>query len=536
MRRGKKLTAAALAIVLPFSLAACSDSGSADTVATGAPAAGQDETGTSGAEQRVSTLNIALTADSGGFDPYNGYGYALQYGLYESLFAYGYDGDYIPVIIDTYEIAEDGMSMTATIDDDIYTQNGYHVVASDILWSIQQVADSSSTRFASIFDLENSEALDETTVYLAFTSRWMDFNYDSLCHIVVTSQEAYENSPDHFYSAGEGATGPYRVESYEEGVQAVFVKSDSYRGGYRTQNVDRVVYKIIPEASQRLIAYENGEIDIIIDPNTNDIAYIEGLDGTSLYNDYAPKNMALVFNVTTGSPVEDALVRKAIGYAVNNADISDYVYGGLVSPAVSVISPLVAEWQEDWENGYDNDYYGYDPDKAKELLKEAGYEDGFSIDLAYSTSDGTYDTVAQVIQGQLAQIGITVSLQPYDNSSFSTLVADNEGWDFTLQEYKVQDSVLFTFYNKVNIYKSDLGGWYNEEFQKLLDDALYTMDADSISRMVELYEEDCVHYTLIYRTKQYAYRNGVNLKTCGDNFIYPGDWTYDEEAEGWLYD
>lgn len=487
--------------------------------------------------QGTSTIVIGFNQDiSSGLSPFAGFKeVALSYGVYESLFCYGFDSDYVPEIIDTYELAEDGLSMSITIDDDISTANGYPVTTSDVVWSIEQVLAGNNARYASFIDLEKSEIIDDYNMVLAFNSRWIDFNYDSLCHIPVTSQEAYEASPDQFYSQGEGSTGAYKIESYEEGVEITLVKNENYRGSYHEQNVDKIVLKYIPETAQELIAYENGEIDFISNTDVNDLEYLQELEGTYVENAYENRSQMIIFNtVEEGSPVTDARVRKAISYAINNEEITEFVYNGWAYPAVSIVSPLVREWNDEWDDGYDNEYYAYDIDKAKELLAEAGYAEGFDLTFDYETFN---ESIALVIQEDLAQIGINVNLQAHEEAEYGTLTAVNEGWEMGITQYKVQDTVLFNFYNKVNEQKTNQGGWYDEDFQNLLAETFYTQDEDATQQLIETFEDADPQYNLLYMAFQYAYREGITRKSVGSNLLFPGDWDYDAElTSDWLYD
>lgn len=472
-----------------------------------------------------------------GLNPYTGFSMSAQnFSVYESLFTYGYENTYEPEIVDTYEVAEDGLSLTITIDKDIETANGYPVTASDIIWSIEQVASGNDARYVAFFDLENTEIKDDYTIVFGLNERWIDFNYDSLCHVPITSQAAYEASPDEFYSQGEGSTGAYKFESYTPGVEFVLVKNENYRGSFRQQNVDKIIVKYISESEQALIAYENNEIDFISAPAVTDLEYIGTLDGTYIEKAYENRSQMLVFNTVKegGSPVEDVNVRKAVSYAINNEEISEFVYDGWAYPAYSIISPLLREWKDEWDDGYDNAYYNYDVDKAKELLAEAGYEDGFDLTMAYDKSE---EDLALVLQQQLAQININLILEAYGEAELGTVINGNAGWDVTPSSYKVQDTILFSFYNKVNDQKANAGGWSDAEFQSLLAETFYTQDEADIQTLITQFEDADPQYNLIYRTFEFVYRTGLERKACGSDILYPGDWGYDsEEAQAWIYD
>ncbi|MCD8128226.1 MAG: ABC transporter substrate-binding protein [Oscillospiraceae bacterium] len=518
-------------LAMAVSLAACGDSSATNTAGTTGTESGDtlvvDERG-------ESTIYSSITADVGGLDPFISISSGLQYGVYEALVNYGTDG-YEPGVAESWEIAEDGMSITFHLSPDLVTHGGYPVTASDVLWLVSKHLEGNYSRFAKVFDVENSEVIDDQTVKMALSNKYIRFDLDSVAHMMITSQEQYEASPDGFYNDGLGGTGPYKVVSYTEGVELVLTKFENYVGAYHEQNVDNIVVKVISEVSQRLIELEADSIDIMVDPNSSDIEYITSLSGVSILNELGTKNACLVFNVTADSPIADPLVRKAIGAAIDNVLIAEQVFSGLKLPAYSVISPVAAEYDSSLEDTTGT-YMSYDVDLAKSLLAEAGYSDGFELEIAYDGRIATNERLGQIIQGELKEIGIIVTLTPYDTTSYSTLTNGTEGWECGLSEYKVQDSVVFTFYNKCNENKSSWGGWFIQDFQDMLDEVVYTFDEATIQEMVDIYMDECPQYTISYNLKQFAVRDGIdNFFTTGDNYMWPGDWTYNADAD-WLYD
>ena len=544
-----------LVLILAFGLAACSgntnnantntNTGTGGSVNPGTAPSGtgaekspggapsQQEENSSRGETTIVTTAIA---DPGGFDIFASQAMNNEYGIYEALLTKGYDG-YEPGIISEYEISDDGMYCTFHIDDDIYTVDGHHITASDVLWSVEMHQTSYSASNAAIFDMETSYVIDDTTGVLGFVQEFYPFMLNNFWHLNVTSQEGYENSGDHYYYTAAGSTGPYKVVSYSEGVEVVLAKNENYRGGYGTQNVDNIIVKIVTEASQRLLMLETGEIDVIVSPSTSDIDYIGSLDGINVANELSSMQYYMAFNAVQDTPLLDKNVRQAICYAIDNELLCQSVYKGLRQHAISVINPAVQEWSDQVAVDAQTNIYSYNLDKAKELMAEAGYENGFTVGLAYSTAEDGQDLMAQVIQGMLNNINITVEIQPFDRTSFKTLTQGNSGWDMILDKCKLQDSVLFPWNDKSNQHRQSIGGWYDEEFQTLLDRALYTLDMNDTLRMTEIYNDLAWHYHLTYNTAQFGYRDGIqDFRTRGDNQLSPGDWTYDYDNCDWLYD
>lgn len=482
------------------------------------------------------TIVTTAIADPSGFDIFVSTAMNNEYGIYEGLLTRTYDG-YGPGIISEYEVADDGMSMNFTIDDDIFTVDGYQVKVDDVLWCIEQHQQGNQSSNAAIFDIANSKAIDDTHGVLAFTQKFYPFMLNNFWHLNITSREGYENASDHYYYTAEGGTGPYKVVGYDEGVEVRLTKNENYRGGYGTQNVDNIIVKIVPEASQRLIMLENGEIDVMVSPNATDADYIQSLDGIEFANERSSMSYYVAFNAVQDTPLLNKDVRHAICYAMDNTAIVNAAYKGLRFPAISAVAPQVQEYSEAIEEAAKTNIYSYDVEKAKQLLKDAGYENGFTITLAYDTSQFGMDTMSQVIQGELSEIGITVELVPCDGPTLKSLSKGTDGWDMLMDRCKLQDSVLFPWNDKSNQNRQSIGGWYDEEFQTLLEEQLYELDPEVILHMNDIYEDLAWHYHLCYNTAQFAYRKGIlDFRTRGDNQLSPGDWSYDYENADWLYD
>lgn len=551
-RKLTKTVSVILALAMLLSLVACGtkDNTDVDASNTDNAAANTDfvlnedtsaPTVQESSDKGDSSITVAIVNDVGGFNPFVSAAFTDEIGVYMPLLWYAYGSGYEPAAISEYEVAEDGMSMTWHISEEIYTAEGVQVKAEDILWCLKSHVDGFNASWISKanFDLENCSVVDEFTIEMPLLARFQPFFLDAYPHIPITSQSAFEASEDSFYYSASGATGPYKVVSYDEGVEARLTKNEYYAGGYRTTNVDNIVLKVVSESAQRLIMIESGEADVILEPNTNDISYIKTVDGLNLGSGYSGLFLYLAYNVVADTPLKDARVRQAIAYAIDNESMINSIFGDLRTPATSIISPTAQEWElPEVAEDAETNIYSYNIEKAKELLKEAGYENGFDIEISYNTGDNARESIAVVIQAMLAKIGINVTLQSYDKTTFQTMVkGGNEGWELAIHATKEQDSVLFVYFEAYNKNTTSIGGWYNEEFQTILEDAVYTLDMEDSMKMTEIFNEECPAYAVCYNTSQYVYRDGVeNFRANGSGKLFPGDWNYDYDTGDWLFD
>lgn len=188
----------------------------------------------------------------------------------------------------------------------------------------------------------------------------------------------------------------YTLERYE----------DYFEGPCKT---GKLTCRVIPEGSSRTIALENGEADLVISVDAVDINRVT--ENTNLHTETFTGNTLdfLAFNMKQ-KPFDDIRVRQAINYAINKENIVDVVLEGYGVVATSVYAPTVRGFNEELTG------YEYNLEKAKELMKEAGYENGFSTQVY--TSGEARNRTAQLIQDNLAQIGIEVEIMLMDSGAF----------------------------------------------------------------------------------------------------------------------
>ena len=218
---------------------------------------------------------------------------------------------------------------------------------------------------------------------------------------VIVSKAAAEASGDAF-SQNPVGTGPYAfVERFE--ADSITLKAfDEYWG--EKAKTENLVFKVIPEGSQRTIMLENGEADIICDVPANDASRIAEDENLKLYNETGNKYYALYFKADSTTPVGNKLVRQAIEYAIDKQALADAVMAGYAQVGSLLTTPSIVGYNAEKDRGN-----LYDVDKAKELLTEAGYPDGFDIDV-YVRTGQIYEEIATIVQAQLAEVGINANI------------------------------------------------------------------------------------------------------------------------------
>jgi peptide/nickel transport system substrate-binding protein len=227
----------------------------------------------------------------------------------------------------------------------------------------------------------------------------------------------YEGGEDTFAAKNANGTGPYKLVSREPDVKTVLSLNDAYWGtGEFPLEVTEIVYTPIQNAATRVAAMLSGEVDFIQDVPVQDLARVGEADGLDVRT--APQNRVIFFGMNQGdadlkndnvdgkNPLADVRVRRAMSMAINRDAIKQVVMRGQSAPAGMISPPFVNGWNSDMDSSSKTDL-----DMAKALMNEAGYGEGFSIQLdcpndRYINDEG----ICQASVGMLAQIGVTVNL------------------------------------------------------------------------------------------------------------------------------
>jgi peptide/nickel transport system substrate-binding protein len=420
-----------LAIMLAGSamLTACSAAAPAappETAASDAAETTSEEAAPAEAAAEGSTLRIALSTFPNSLDipitaERNASNAAWQ--MYNSLVWTDDDGAVVPALAESWEISEDGTEITMKLREDVTFHNGEPFNADTVIfsWERGQQPDMQwSDRWALVSEIEK---VDDYTVILKteepnplllriMTEDWA----------MVPPQYINEVGEDGFAAHPVG-TGPFEFVEWAKGDRIVMKAfADYWEEEY--PKVDNLVFRPIPESSTRLAAVKTGEIDIVGRLSAEEAAQLEGMEGVEVISYPVDRVYYIAFNNLTtgvGLPTEDPKVRQAMNYAVDVDAIIDALFAGNGRPSTGYVTP--ANW------GYDTEIqpFGYDPDKARELLADAGYADGFEIDFACPSGAYTnFEQVCEAIVGYLGDVGITTNLEMMESGQYWDLESKKE--------------------------------------------------------------------------------------------------------------
>lgn len=295
------------------------------------------------------------------------------------------------------------------------------------------------------------------------------FGFDSPA--AVREHGAAYGTPD----VGSVGTGPYRFVRWDEGSRVVLEANPDYWDG--PAKTGTLIFVEVSDATAKVAQLRAGTLDIAMNLTADQQGSVADDPNLELVSAETGLNTSYLAMHQANEPFDDVRVRRAIAHAIDREAIHDAFYGSIGEPAVSMVPPVL------WGGG-DYEPYEYDPEKAKQLLAEAGYPDGFSTALWHR--DSTIETnVAETIATYLADVGIMVSVNTEDWTAY---LADYLAGKFPLYtlgwnaDFADPDTFIYTFFGPM---AESRFGWDNPEVRELV----------TVARQLPTQEEREANYT-----------------------------------------
>ncbi len=356
------------------------------------------------------TLDVAQLSD------YNSSRAAME--MYEGLVRFK-DGstEIEPGLAESWEVSDDGLVYTFHLRPGVTFHDGTPVNAEAVRFSFERQIDPENPYHDTgefpyaeftLGDIDSVEAVDDLTVRITLKETFAPFLANMAMHAAaIVSPTAVMRYGRDFSEHPVGA-GPYRFVSWQRGVEVILEANPDYWRG--APKVQRLIFRPIVEDQARLAALEAGEIDLAVNLPPDDLPRLRDDPRFTFAEQPGMHTWYLVFNVTK-EPFDDPRVRQAVAHAIDRDAIVQAILGGTGETAVNFLPPVVWSYTDDVEA------YPYDPERARELLAEAGYPDGFAVEFWVPESgSGMQQSVAMgtVIQDFLGRVGIDVTIQQFE--------------------------------------------------------------------------------------------------------------------------
>ncbi len=283
--------------------------------------------------------------------------------------------------------------------------NGEELTANDVKFTFERALGSSHvSHIVDAINPEGIEVVDNYTIRIATTEPFAPL-LNHLAHpsTGILNEKAVTEAGENYGTTPETTvgTGPFILTNWVNGDSIELSKFDGYHG--EAAKVSKVLFRAIAETTSRTIGLETGEIDIIYDVSPTDVTRVEENTDLVLHRDDGVSTTYVSFNVKK-EPFNDVRVRQAINHAVNMDLVVEAVYQGVGKVAKGPLPASV------WGANQELQAYEYDVEKAKALLKEAGYENGFKTTIWTNDNQQRMD-IAEILQNQLKEIGIEVEVK-----------------------------------------------------------------------------------------------------------------------------
>lgn len=400
MKRVSSVVALLLALVML--LTACSGTAGSDNNQNAGTPASESEQGAT-----RDTIHLALNQVVETLNPFasaNIVDMQLFCQLYETLFFVTDTGELEPRIAESYEAHPDGMTYTVHLRNDVKFHNGEKLTAEDVAWSLDYAMKSGpyTQKRTNLSSFESATAVDENTVEIKSSTTSASF-FTSICLFGYILQkdaflaaEADETVGSEWIPFG---TGPYMVAEYNPDAEIKLVAfPEYYRGKAR---IDKINYQILADSNTITVAFEAGDLDLIVVPtatwasisaNTNYQTYLSPTNHTSFFH----------INIHNNDALSNKLVRQALSYAIDRESMCIAAYDGVAQPAYSMFNAdtVVGGFTVEELEAAGIPTYAYNPEKAKELLVEAGYGDGLDIGTVLTINGSYWEKMSTIFQSR----------------------------------------------------------------------------------------------------------------------------------------
>lgn len=475
------------------------------------------------------TLRAGMQTDPVGLDPHLTTATAtrnMMENVYDTLVMVSAEGRYIPALAESWETSADGLTWTFQIRRGVKFHNGRTMTAEDVAYSINRIRDPStkSPRAGDFAELESIAASGPNTAVIKLKRPFSPLLAKlSFSTNVIVPREVIQRDGD--MNTNPTGTGPFRFVGYTPQQRLTLVRSGDYwerdASGRRLPYLDRIEFVFLPDAVARATALRAGSVEWIEYVPSSEVKALRADPNIEVVGGLSANFRSLYMNNTV-APFNNVKVRQAIAYAIDKKEIVDtalFGVGGIVATGTAIPPGNFFAYTR-------SPYNKVDVDRAKRLLAEAGHAQGFEADL-YVTS--TYDflrTPAEIIQAQLAKIGIRLRINAADWSVYLPTMFQKR-YALTILGTSGQsdpDDFLYgNFHSKGGL---NLVNYNDAQFDRLLEQGRATSNEAARKRLYEQAQTrlvETVPMVFIYHSTQYeAVRRTVRGFEHWSNTSYLG--------------
>ncbi|WP_422027331.1 ABC transporter substrate-binding protein [Roseovarius sp.] len=488
------------------------------------------------------TLNFAYDADPVSLDPHeqlSGGTLQLSHMIFDPLVRWNKDLGFDPRIATEWERVDD-TTMRFHIREGVKFHSGNELTAEDVVYTIERLK--SSADFKGIFaGWTSATAVDDYTVEVK-TDGPSPLILHTATYVFPLDKKFYTEGGDEitkhgdsFASQNVSGTGPFTVAEREQGVKVTFERNADYWDTESPGNVQTAVLTPIKEAPTRVAALLSGDVDFIAPVPPTDLERIENDENTSLVTMTGTRIITLQLNQKRNEALADVKVRQAIVHAINNE--------GIVQKIMKGFGTVAAQQSPEGYVGHNPSLEPrFDVEKAKALMEEAGYADGFSATMMCPNNRYVNDyKICEAAAAMLAKIGIEIDLTTMPKAQywpkFDERAADIMmiGWHADTEDSaNFNEFLTMTPNADTGRGQYNSGNYSNEEVDRLTMASLTETDSEKRAEMLQQVEQilydEAAFVPLHWQDLAWAARKGVDIEPVLNvmNFPYLGDLVIEE--------
>ncbi len=503
----------------------------------------------------ATTLRLARSGDALTMDPHSqneGPTHNVNHQIYETLVRRHIGGDLIPTLATSWKITADPTVWELKLRSGVAFHDGSPFTADDVVFSLKRAGAPTSDHKGLLTSIEDIKAIDPTTVHIK-TKGPNPLLIQNFTNIFMMSKAWSEKNkveaPQNFASKEEtfavrnaNGTGAYILVSREPDVKTVMKRNDAYWGkGTYPLEVSEIVYTVIKSAPTRVAALLSGEVDFVQDMPVQDIARVAGTQGMRV--NAGPENRTIFLGMNVGdpelkfsdvkgkNPFADLKVRQAMNMAIDREAIRKVVMADQSVPGGSIVPPFV--------NGYTKEVDAIparDVAKAKALMGEAGYPNGFGVTLHCPNDRYLNDEkICQAVVGMLGQIGIKVTLDARSKSIHFPQIQKKEV-DFYLLGWGVptyDSEYIFSFLYHTQ--KDKFGGWNGTRYSNAdVDAKIQSLSAETdlakrnktIAEIWSVVQPNLNYIAIHNQVNAWGMKAGLDVKVHPDNQVWVKEFKF----------
>ncbi|MBI3962068.1 MAG: ABC transporter substrate-binding protein [Deinococcus sp.] len=362
------------------------------------------------------TLVIAQSADASTMDPHNHLERVtgiIHSNIFDTLLFRNARGEIIPWLATAWRQIDD-VTTEFDLRRGVTFHNGEPFNAQAVKFTVDRVLDPNyaSPQLGQVGQVDHVDIVDDYTVRFVTKAPWPLLLSRLTTNFRIVAPGYYSQNPANVVALNPVGAGPYRLGEWVRDDHVTLVANENYWGG--RPPYDQVIFRPVPEPATRLAELLGGGAQIVTDPTPDGLTVIRNTPG--VHAEIAPSNRMIFLYLKTdiGGPLANKQVRQALNYAVDVNGIIEFVLEGLGTRIATVVTEL--------DFGHDPTImpYPYDPDRARTLLADAGYPNGFTFSLVTTGQNEFLNDrqVGEAIVGNLADVGVTVDLHIREFQSY----------------------------------------------------------------------------------------------------------------------